>query len=206
MKRKIIRLTESQLNRVIKESVKRVLRESKGKQKLQNSFKSKEDMTQYRDIYAPGRMTTYVDYNGSPYDYDYNDGPGSWGAGPYQSPSYHMFDDGYDYCGDDEKNMEIDRYNHALYNRLATKGGQMSYDWDDMKRQHEDEIKNQQDKLNYLKSEYDRIYQGKGGNTQYWKKEWLRHNPMVNDEFLEKFSGNPKQQEKDVISDLENSY
>ena len=129
--RKIVRLTESDLHRIVEESVNRLLKESAGKKKLQNSFKSKEDMTKYRDMYQPGSTRSYVDYSGDVYDtegFDYEDG--DWGSGPYMDYSYHVFDDGYDYCGDDEYNSQVGNYNNKLSKRLATKGGQMSYDWE----------------------------------------------------------------------------
>ena len=102
-----IKLTESQLHQVIKESVKKILKES-NPIKLQKSFKSKEDMTDYRDMYSPN----------------------SENSGPFEPYSNTVCDDGYDYCGDDIGNEDKFEYNHGLSKRLATKGGQMSYDWE----------------------------------------------------------------------------
>ena len=64
-------------------------------------------MTQYRDLYSP------------------NDD-----EGPYLNNRYTTCDDGYDYCGDDDYNEYVDNYNRGLKHRLSTKGGQMSYDWE----------------------------------------------------------------------------
>lgn len=109
MSKRTVKLTESELKRVITESVKKILRESDDKKKLQNSFKSKEDMTQYRDLYDPRGED----------------------EGPYMRYHSTTFDDmDYDYCGDDMYNDEASDYNARLKKRLATKGGQMSYDWD----------------------------------------------------------------------------
>ena len=197
-----IRLTESVLRKIVRESVERMLKESKGKQKLQNSFKSKEDMTQYRDMYAPGSETTYVDDYGSTYDDDYDYGYGDWGSGPYKCSHYHEFDDDYDYCGDDDYNAEVSRYNDALYKRLATKGGQMSYDWDDMKHEYEEDIENQKRNLNNLKKVYDQIYQGKGkyNDIDYWKNIWLKGKPEDDDKFWNKISVEPRKSAEHAIS------
>ena len=109
MAKRTVRLTESELKRIINESVKKILRESSGKPKFQDSFKSKEDMTQYRDLYDPRGED----------------------EGPYMRYHSTTFDDmDYDYCGDDMYNDEASDYNGSLKKRLATKGGQMSYDWD----------------------------------------------------------------------------
>lgn len=138
-------ITESQLRAIVAESVKRVLFESKGKDKLKNSFKSKEDMTQYRDLYEPNASNAIIDTDNSLYDTEYTDN-GTLGSGPYMNYRHHTFADDYDYCGDDDYNDYASDYNHALRKRLATKGGQMSYDWDTefnkekegIERQHRD--------------------------------------------------------------------
>lgn len=103
--KKTIRLTESDLQNIIKETLNHVLKESNNR--LSKSFKSKEDMTQYRDLYSP------------------NDD-----EGPYLNNRYTACDDGYDYCGDDDYNEYVNNYNRGLKHRLSTKGGQMSYDWE----------------------------------------------------------------------------
>ena len=95
-----IKLTESQLRKVIKESVIKLLIES-NPIKLQNSFKSKEDMTNYRDNYSPN----------------------SENNGPFIPYRHTVCDDGYDYCGDDINNEDARDYNNILAKRLATKGG-----------------------------------------------------------------------------------
>lgn len=133
MKRKnIVRLTESQFNRLIAESVKKALHEKK----LENSFKSKEDMTRYRDMYSPDSTTHIIDTDGEYYDSE-TDGGGKWGNGPFMPYTHHEFADGYDYCGDDDYNDYAYNYNNRLYKRLATKGGQMSHDWEQQQRKNE---------------------------------------------------------------------
>lgn len=133
--RNIVRLNESQLKKLIAESVKRVLSEKK----LENSFKSKEDMTRYRDMYSPYSDTHIIDTDGEYYDSE-TDGGGKWGSGPYMNYVSHDFADGYDYCGDDDYNEYASDYNDRLYKRLATKGGQMSYDWDEQQRKNERDL------------------------------------------------------------------
>jgi hypothetical protein len=109
--KKVVRLSESKLRNIITESIKKVLSESNGKKKLENSFKSKEDMTRYRDMYTSD--DAYDESNS-----------------PYLAHSYRNFDNGYDYCGDDEYNDYVSDYNRNFSKRLATKGGQMSFDWE----------------------------------------------------------------------------
>ena len=108
-KSNVTKINESQLRNIIKESIIQVLKESKPT-KLTQSFKSKEDMTDYRDMYDPESE-----------DYEEN--------GPYMPYSYTVCDDGYDYCGDDIYNDMADEHNRSLKKKLATKGGQMSDDW-----------------------------------------------------------------------------
>lgn len=99
-------ISEAQLRTIVKECVKKVLKEYK----TNSTFKSKEDATYWRDLYQPD----------DPYGED----------GPYLSHSRTVFDDGdYDYCGDDMHNEYVDDYNRRLKKQLATKGGQMSYDY-----------------------------------------------------------------------------
>lgn len=104
-----MKINETQLRKIIKESIVQVLKES-NPTKLTQSFKSKEDMTDYRDMYDPKSE-----------DYEEN--------GPYMPYSYTVCDDGYDYCGDDIYNDMADEHNRSLKKKLATKGGQMSDDW-----------------------------------------------------------------------------
>ena len=47
-----MKINETQLRKIIKESIVQVLKES-NPTKLTQSFKSKEDMTDYRDMYDP---------------------------------------------------------------------------------------------------------------------------------------------------------
>lgn len=103
------KLTESKLRKIIKESIIQVLKES-NPTKLTQSFKSKEDMTDYRDMYDPESESEEI--------------------GPYMPYRHTVCDDGYDYCGDDIHNDYADVYNRSLKKKLATKGGQMSDDWD----------------------------------------------------------------------------
>ena len=144
----VVRLTESQLKQIVAESVMRILKEKK----LEKSFKSKEDMTRYRDMYSPDSTTHIIDTDGSYYDSE-TDGGGEWGNGPFMPYRHHDFADGYDYCGDDDYNEYASDYNDRLSKRLATKGGQMSHDWDEQQR------KNERD-LDYSKfeAEYGRKY------------------------------------------------
>lgn len=124
-----VRLTEGRLRGLVRRAVTSVLRESKGKDKLSKSFKSKEDATMYRDMYAPDEYERIYDTDGDLYDTNHSD-EGSWGSGPYKDYHYTTFADDYDYCGDDDYNDYASDYNHALKHRLSTKGGQMSYDWE----------------------------------------------------------------------------
>lgn len=200
MKKNKIRLTESVLRKIVRESVERMLKESKGKQKLQNSFKSKEDMTQYRDMYAPDTITTNVDYYGRTYHNEYEHGNGDWGTGPYKNYHHHkLINGGYNCYGGDEYNAEASRYNNALDKRLATKGGQMSYDWDNMKRKHEEDIRVQKNALNSLKRRHDFIYQG-GDGMDYLRDEWFKYYPDYTDEFWNEVTGNPKERAEKAIS------
>ena len=120
--KQIIRLTESDLHRVIEESVKQVIYES---------FDSNEDMTQYRDLYKPGKRHFNVDVDGS-MSYGGLENDGELGNGPFVNQVEYDFEDGYDYSGTDMYNDEASEYNDELYNRLATKGGQMSHDWEEV--------------------------------------------------------------------------
>ena len=126
--KKVVRINESELRHMIMESIKRVLNESKP-HKLQNSFKSKEDMTQIRDKYAPEKHTSIYDTDNTYYDGDVKS-KGEWGSGPYADYKETCFGDGYDYCGDDDHNDMAGEYNSALHKKLATKGGQMADDWE----------------------------------------------------------------------------
>ena len=96
MKRKPIIMTEGRLRRIVAEAAMRVIRES--------GFDSDEDMTMYRDMYAPGTEDTVVDTDNEPYEHRYTDEPGAWGSGPFLDHRTHTFADGYDYCGDDDYN------------------------------------------------------------------------------------------------------
>jgi hypothetical protein len=122
MKRKPIIMTEGRLRRIVAEAAMRVIRES--------GFDSDEDMTMYRDMYAPGTEDTVVDTDNEPYEHRYTDEPGAWGSGPFLDHRTHTFADGYDYCGDDDYNEMVDDYNDELADELSTKGGQMNYDWE----------------------------------------------------------------------------
>lgn len=122
MKRKPIIMTEGRLRRIVAEATMRVIRES--------GFDSDEDMTMYRDMYAPGTDDTVVDTDNEPYEHRYTDEPGAWGSGPFLDHRTHTFADGYDYCGDDYYNEMVDDYNDELADELSTKGGQMNYDWE----------------------------------------------------------------------------
>lgn len=124
-----IRLTESDLHRIVKESVNRILTEANKSGKLKNSFKSKEDMTKYRDMYSPSTHTSIYDTDNTFYDSE-DSGEGAWGSGPYMPYKETRFGDGYDYCGDDDYNDYASDYNQALRKKLTTKGGQMSDDWE----------------------------------------------------------------------------
>lgn len=128
-----LRLNENQfkslITRIVNESVNTIIKESKGKDKLQNSFKSKEDMTALRDKYSPYSQNSIIDTDNTVYDTDV-EGGGEWGSGPYASYRNHTFADGYDYCGDDLYNDAASDYNSGLEKKLATKGGQMSDDWE----------------------------------------------------------------------------
>lgn len=178
------RLTEGRLRAMIQESVKKALNESKGKKKLQNSFKSKEDMTKYRDMYEPNSNRSIYDTDGSYYDGDETQ-YGELGSGPYMDYNYHDFADGYDYCGDDDYNDYAHEYNHNLKHRLATKGGQMSYDWEQMQNKFKDEDDRRRSYMLNLQKSKDNALQGIDnghGNTPYWKKEWV--NGYVDNDFL----------------------
>jgi hypothetical protein len=122
MKRKPIIMTEGRLRRIVAEAAMRVIRES--------GFDSDEDMTMYRDMYAPGTEDTVIDADNEPYEHRYTDEPGAWGSGPFLDHRTHTFADGYDYCGDDGYNEMVDDYNDELADELSTKGGQMNYDWE----------------------------------------------------------------------------
>lgn len=115
-------MTEGRLRRIVAEAAMRVIRES--------GFDSDEDMTMYRDMYAPGTDDTVIDTDNVPYEHRYTDEPGAWGSGPFLNHRTHTFADGYDYCGDDDYNEMVDDYNDELADRLSTKGGQMNYDWE----------------------------------------------------------------------------
>ena len=101
--KKTVRLTENELKSIVR----KIILESN---KLTNSFKSKEDATEYRDMYSP-------------------DDPDK-DSGPFHPYSHTTMDDGYDYCGDDMYNDDAREANRGLSHRLSTKGGQMSYDMD----------------------------------------------------------------------------
>lgn len=115
-------MTEGRLRRIVAEAAMRVIRES--------GFDSDEDMTMYRDMYAPGTEDTVVDTDNVPYEHRCTDEPGAWGNGPFLNRRTHTFADGYDYCGDDDYNEMVDDYNDELADELSTKGGQMNYDWE----------------------------------------------------------------------------
>ena len=115
-------MTEGRLRRIVAEATMRVIRES--------GFDSDEDMTMYRDMYAPGTDDTVVDTDNVPYEHRLTAEPGAWGNGPFLNRRTHTFVDGYDYCGDDDYNEMVGEYNDELADELATKGGQMNYDWE----------------------------------------------------------------------------
>ena len=150
--RNIVRLNERQLRQMIAESVKRVLSEKK----LENSFKSKEDMTRYRDMYEPSIRTATLDDEGryDPFGIETIE-RGAWGRGPYKN---HIGT--YDGEGDEEYNEYVDKYNDKLRKRLATKGGQMSYDWDEQQRKNQEDI--EQAKVNMNRKERVRDF------DKYW--------------------------------------
>ena len=143
----VVRLNESQLRQMIAESVKRVLSEKK----LENSFKSKEDMTRYRDMYEPSIRAATLDDEGryDPFGIETIE-RGAWGSGPYKN---HIAT--YDGEGDEEYNEYVDNYNDKLSKRLATKGGQMSYDWDEQQRKNQEDIEQAKVNMNRMARERD---------------------------------------------------
>ena len=172
------------INRIVNSAIKS-LYESKGKKKLEKSFKSKEDMTQYRDQYAPNASDMTIDTDGDIYDTEYSDN-GLLGSGPYMDYRHHTFADGYDYCGDDDYNDYAGEYNDALYKRLATKGGQMSYDWEhgSPEARNEKEIQRQHDKLEADADErflHDLDFEE---FNDYMRNRWV--NGEIDDEMLSK--------------------
>lgn len=128
--KQLIKLTESDLHKIVENSVKKVLREAKFPKHPQ-SFNSKEDMTQYRDMYAPSNIYAH----GSTEDEVYN---APWGNGPYvpyDNRAYGAAEDG------------IYDFNQGMKHKLATKGGQMSQDWDDMMSDYENQDRWNRDDL-----------------------------------------------------------
>lgn len=118
-------ITESQLRQIVKESIRKVLREAK-KDKI---FKSKEDATYWSDLHDPDKRR-WDDENFGDTD-------------PFKDYVYHCFADGYDYCGDDYNNELAGEYNRRLRKRLATKGGQMSFDYENHNAQNRARLANQ---------------------------------------------------------------
>lgn len=115
--KRTIRLTESDLHRVIKESVKRILSEDA------DYVHRGEDATEYLDQYVPHRYQK-KDTRGMFLNYDdpsdYADGENWVGSHDY----YAVHD------MTDEFNKGVDDINQRMYDRLSTKGGQMDYDWE----------------------------------------------------------------------------
>lgn len=176
----VTRINEGQLRRMIAESVKRVLNEKK----LENSFKSKEDMTRYRDMYAPYNDTNIIDTDDSIYDTK-TDGGGEWGSGPYMNYRSNDFGSGYDYTGDERYNEYAYDYNDRLRKRLATKGGQMSYDWDKERKRDENDFENAEIKMGRLAKKRDSDKNWRPGQlrtAEKLKKDWL--NGDIDDDTL----------------------
>lgn len=176
MKRQI-RLTESDLRRIIENALLDTARgrinEKKGK-KLQNSFKSKEDMTRYRDMYAPGDDETVIDTDNTVYDRNHAE-KGSWGSGPFKDYRHHTFADGYDYCGDDDYNEFASDYNRGMSHRLSTKGGQMSYDWETMHPDRSRQTQREIDALNRGLEHRQEIDDFRNGRfNQKSRNRWIR--------------------------------
>jgi hypothetical protein len=175
--KKTIRLTESDLRRIIENALLDTARgrinEKKGK-KLQNSFKSKEDMTRYRDMYAPGDDETVIDTDNTVYDRNHAE-KGSWGSGPFKDYRHHTFADGYDYCGDDDYNEFASDYNRGMSHRLSTKGGQMSYDWETMHPDRSRQTQREIDALNRGLERRQEIDDFRNGRfNQRSRNRWLR--------------------------------
>lgn len=169
MKRKPIIMTEGRLRRIVAEAAMRVIRES--------GFDSDEDMTMYRDMYAPGTEDTVVDTDNVPYEHRCTDEPGAWGNGPFLNRRTHTFADGYDYCGDDFYNDMVDDYNDELADELSTKGGQMNYDWehryddDDFRIDNPDTINGYVDYINDKRDEYESKKDRVGNRA---RRRWTR--------------------------------
>ena len=167
MKRKPIIMTEGRLRRIVAEAAMRVIRES--------GFDSDEDMTMYRDMYAPGTDDTVVDTDNVPYEHRCTDEPGAWGNGPFLNRRTHTFVDGYDYCGDDDYNEMVGDYNDELADELATKGGKMNYDWehryddDDFRIDSPDTINGYVDYINNKRDKYENTkdYTGKRARMRW---------------------------------------
>lgn len=162
-------MTEGRLRRIVAEATMRVIRES--------GFDSDEDMTMYRDMYAPGTDDTVVDTDNVPYEHRYTDEPGAWGSGPFLNRRTHTFVDGYDYCGDDDYNDMVGEYNDELADELATKGGQMNYDWehryddDDFRIDSPDTINGYVDYINDRRDKYERTKDRVGSKA---RMRWTR--------------------------------
>ena len=123
MKRKPIIMTERRLRRIVAEAAMRVIRES--------GFDSDEDMTMYRDMYAPGTEDVVFDTDNKPYWHVDTKGTGAWGNGPFLNHRTNTLADWYNHLyGDDYDDEMVDDYNDELADRLSTKGGQMNYDWE----------------------------------------------------------------------------
>jgi hypothetical protein len=185
------------LRGIISESVKQVLGQIQEKtNKFPLTWKSKEDMTRYRDtLYphnwdaAPGRV--YVDDKGHVcyYDGDYNEPSysypnkghiqGDLTDEPFTPIEYHCFDDGYDYCGDDDYNQAMADRNYSNRHQLATKGGQMAYDWDIIKHRYPQVTKHDKDDMDKRNSL--RNFKTNGWSkyqlraTENMKNDWINH-------------------------------
>ena len=199
--RNIVRLNESQLRQMIAESVKRVLSEKK----LENSFDSEEDMTMYRDMYAPENVRLWTDAEGTVHDWTSaeriahgasTDGGGKWGSGPYRPYIHHDYAEEFisKYINDDhadmyrsgrdneEENEHNAKYNDDLRKRLATKGGQMSYDWDEEQKMNQWDDNARRGLLNLVKQKRDQDRRDELINGRFMMNKWL--NGEINDDDL----------------------